>query len=154
MDKLGETEEGRQMLQDFETRVDRALAERVRHNVEGSLETHPASDGQRSGERWRAPPDDGSRAETSGEVLAQTPQAHEASAPIADEAEQAAHQGGGASSGADAYDPGMDVDFIEQAQMLNMIMVLGTEKKSYRREAKKAMRHLVSEVYSPPRLTK
>ena len=37
---------------------------------------------------------------------------------------------------------------------LNMLMQLGVEKKSFQREHKAAMRRLVSEVYSPPRVTK
>ncbi len=68
MEVLGSTEAGRRQLEETEERVDRALTERVRYDDETNSANH--SIGRvRSGERWRAPPDEGSRAETSPEVV-------------------------------------------------------------------------------------
>ncbi len=61
MEVLGRTEAGRKQLEATEERVDRALAERVRFDDEANSTNHAAGR-VRSGERWRAPPDEGCRA--------------------------------------------------------------------------------------------
>ena len=41
----------------------------------------------------------------------------------------------------------------EEDEYLNLIMNLGADPRSYRREKKRAFRNIVSEIYSPPRVT-
>ena len=43
---------------------------------------------------------------------------------------------------------------MEDDEFIGLIANIGVDPKAYRREHKKAMRRLVSEVYSPPRVTK
>ena len=49
----------------------------------------------------------------------------------------------------------MDIDSIEDDADLTMIMaVLGADRNSFGRERRRAARRIVSEIYSPPRVTK
>ena len=84
----------------------------------------------RSRERWCAPPDDGSQAETSQRFTA------------------------GAYCPATGYSGGHTTEQDNDADMcLLMIEQFGGHARSYRRERATAFRRVVSEVYSPPRVT-
>ena len=48
----------------------------------------------------------------------------------------------------------MDVDALDDAEFIMHIGNLGGDVKSYRREQRAAARKVVSEIYSPPRVTK
>ena len=84
----------------------------------------------RSREQWCVPPDDGSLAETSPEVWAG------AGRPATGHSGDSTHQ--------DDYDIEMCIMMVEQ---------LGGHARSYKRERASAFRRIVSEVYSPPRVT-
>ena len=48
----------------------------------------------------------------------------------------------------------MDCDILEDTACIMMLESMGSRPNAYRRERRKAYRHLVSEVYSPPRVNK
>jgi len=85
------------------------------------------------------PADDGSSAETPSHVHVEGDSAQPAAEiPRPDE----------------PVDPGMDVDILDDVVMCCVMEQLGACGRSYKRECRRAVRNLVSEVWSPPRVTK
>ena len=58
------------------------------------------------------------------------------------------------SSSADQRQESMDVDFLADMETMAVMAVMGADSKSYRREHRRAARMVLSEIYSPPRVTK
>ncbi len=139
--ELSKTPTGQQRLQQAEDRVNKVLARRLEAEVQG--ETPATAD---SGLEIDSTP-----VGVRGAMGVPVDESQPDETPEDSTTAQAGSQTG--------VDPGMDVDLLDEESnrfdpiMSMMITQLGGCGRSYQREKRKAVRNMVSEIWSPPRIT-
>ena len=158
---MQETVEGAAKLQETEDRINRGIARTIEHQDKGP---EPAIEPEASGERRADHPEISGewpewkikylresleRSEDVDQGPARAPDDREAAdGPVQEEIN------------ADGKDAGMDVDTVQinlmgyDEEIINVLNVLGAPPRHFKREHKKAVSKIVSEIYSPPRVTR
>ncbi len=155
LEAMAQTDAGRARLEKHEERIDRAIAERIRSADERADNAVAAPLRAAPARAHRGDPVTGSTDE------AVKPKPSEAE-DIPDESMPAGHGTGGMdvedNANADANETSEDQEMIGlvtvEDEYLNLLATLGTQHGAFKRETRKAYNRIVSEIYSPPRVTR
>ncbi len=151
MTEIGRTPAGQARLQATEDRITRALADRVEHSVTTAQRDAPSPEvlprtlpRDIAGPSSARPP---TAPEPENEIFFPDIQDDEAVGASSGSADGAARE---AKAGAE-----MDVDFMAQDDVtIFLINQLAGDSRAYARDRRKACRKVISEVFSPPRVTR
>ena len=172
-----ESEAGRQRIKEAEERQNRWIARRVQEGAEAPRDHReaeiPSQFENRREEAWEDVPG-GERAPRTPSLGGDTPRAGQESQERAD-MEDGAQEEGDLPMSEEEYEPtspgGEDEEMVENlmslvtdevreqvneanVEILNVIRQLGIGGKAYRRERKAGIKAIISEIYSPPRVTR
>ena len=162
------TPEGRVRLEAYEERVDQAIADRVEAADKASgeeMQPRPALEAMGHEEEVKFEPSFAAPATPS---YRHAPQPGDGSAPVAEPDQGTGPRDETIDNDIDGEDADMGAvqeeeseeeigivhEDLEDEVSTILLAQLGQSSKSYRREFRKASKHLVSEIYSPPRITR
>ena len=157
LEAMAQSEAGRAKLERYELRIDRALAERVQEaDEQRAREALPAAT---QAPRGPAP------SSAAPDSVDTAPRRDESPSVEVDHEENPEADGGDDGMGdatpvAEPADPVAEDDIMMsplttvEEEYVNLLGMLGTQTNAFKRENRKAYNRIVSEIYSPPRVTR
>ena len=160
LEAIVQSTEGKAKVDRHEERIDRAIAERIRVSDEAQVSATPAqAHGDRVAVAAGAPSQPCGDRDDVQAAPPSDPQMYSPAIAVEDPADdimdadgQAQDARGNQDAAGDDYMVG-SVATVED-EYLNLIGMLGTHTGAFKRETRKAFNRTVSEIYSPPRVTR